>query len=450
LPWLRWPWELLALSEAAEPDSAQPEGVAIQRATTFRETFGFPAHRSLVEQAESDANYSSELYGVPLSAAEIVEMQRRIGVERAAQPAVDFASKRSDWAGWYIDQRDKGIPVFMFASGDGDLVAGIADLMPGTRFRVESADRTWEELLETQRRIDQATDRLVASGIDLTMTGIDVRANRVDVGIDGLTADDKVILTKEFGEGLSFRDEAPAVSDACTGSTGTLNCRPIKGGLRMNNSVGGNGCTSGFNVRRSANGAQLAVLTAGHCIAGHPVNTDWNHNGSRFGESKYHTWGPESPADVGIIGIDPDELPTNANRLWLYSASTCCGYDVTYQTPDVYQTASVQACAYGSYSNNARCGVIGPDVNVRHRSPAWGVINYITGTNEYSIDMILGDSGGPIYQILSGTARAALGTHVHSTDGSSGYGWYSPFGRGKSEYAAQTTDSYVLCVTPSC
>jgi hypothetical protein len=280
---------------AADPDSAEPEATAIEHATTFRETFGFPSDRSFVEQAESDPNYSSELYGVPLSNAEIAEMQRRIGVERAAQPAVDLASKQPHWAGWYIDQRDQGTPVFLFASGGGELGAEIADLMPETRFRVERAERTWEELLETQRQIDQATDRLIASGIDLTMTGIDIRANRVDVGVDGLTADDKAVLTKEFGEGLPFRDEAPAVSDACTGATGTLNCRPIKGGLRMNNSVGGNGCTSGFIVRRSANGAQLAVLTAGHCIAGHPVNTDWNHNGSRFGESKYHTWGRRVP-----------------------------------------------------------------------------------------------------------------------------------------------------------
>lgn len=123
---------------------------------------------------------------------------------------------------------------------------------------------------------------------------------------------------------------------------------------------------------------------------------------------------------------------------------------MTYETPQQYQTVGVQACAYGSHSNDSECGVIGPNINVRHSSPAWGQTIYITGTYEYSIDLIPGDSGGPIYQVLSGSNRAALGTHVHSTAGSSGYGWYTPFDRGQYEYDNQTTDSYYLCTTASC
>lgn len=433
-------------------------GAQLEKARIFRERFGFDSSVSIIQRAAAALGYSDELYGVPLSKNEEAEMQRRIGLERAAQAGVDFGMEQPEWAGWYIDQQDRGAPVFMFTGDSDSKEIQLASLLSAdTRFRVVDAQRTWIELLETQKRIDNARERLAAEGIHVTMTGIAVGTNKVDVGVDGLTEAAVKALSSEFGDGLSFRDEPLAEADACSGASGTTDCRPMKGGLRIY--IGADPtrqCSSGFIVRRSSNGGQLSVLTAGHCIAGpYPVNTPWYHNGSQFGLSKFHTWANNSGADVGIIEIDANstDRPTSANRLWIFNGTTGGQYTVTYQTPDVYQTAGVQACAYGSLSNDSECGTVGPNVNVSHTSPAWGVTNTITGTYEYSINLIPGDSGGPIYQVLSGTARAALGTHVHSTSGGigdPGYGWYSTIARGQLVYDQVTTDSYTLCVTAAC
>lgn len=306
---------------ATSSDEQEPDGLA--HALKFRQTFGFPSSEELVARVAADPSYSSEDYGVPLSGAERAEMLRRIDVERAAQPAVDYALAQPDWTGYRIDQLAGGEPVFFFAGQIDAHFKPIAALMGPTTFRVERVERTLTELLELQKRIDADTEELVGGGIALTMTAINVRANRVTVGVDGLTDEVRDRLVEAYGDALTLRDQAPASADACSGAGGRLDCRPMKGGLRITNSIGGNVCTSGFIVRRANNGGRLSVLTAGHCIAGHAINTAWNHNGSRFGDSKYHTWGPEKGADVGLIEIDNNatDLPTSANKMWLYNST---------------------------------------------------------------------------------------------------------------------------------
>lgn len=211
----------------------------LEQAVKFRATFGFETGESFVERIADDPAYSADPYGVPLSTLEIAEMQRRIGIERAAQPGVDFAMKQPGWAGYYIDQPDQGTPVFLFTGALEDARAGIAAAIPGTPFRVAVAKRSLADLYALQADIDADTESLRAAGVDLSMTGVDITANLVTIGIDGLTDDLAQSLIRDYGEGIQVRDEPVAESDACSGVGGTQDCRPMKGGLWIYNSSGG-------------------------------------------------------------------------------------------------------------------------------------------------------------------------------------------------------------------
>ena len=445
---------------------------ATVEATKFRATFGFPADAQRVALAASSTEYSSEPYGVPLSKAEIGELQRRVEVERAVWDAAAYGATQPDWAGYYIDQHDRGTPVFLVTATGDALPSQLAARTPtGVDVRVRVVEHSMTDLNDLQDQIFADRGRLAAEGIVLTGLGIDVVDNAVEISVERLDESVQMILLDRYGPALTFREEGVAVSDACTSTT---NCRPIKGGLRIHNQtepVGVNDCTSGFIIRRSAGGAwPLALLTAGHCIAGHSVNTPWEHNTSLsnaaayLGDSKWQTWGSKAAStdgqvresDVGVIQIDnrAGNIPTIANQMYVYNGSIHV-FNVVTWIPTVNQTVGSQACSYGSYTNMSHCGVI-LGINERHSSPAWGVLHWIDNTIEYDWNAIPGDSGGPIYQVW-GSDRAALGTHVHSTagGGSTGYGWYTPYAVGQADYINVTTaaghaDSYYLCTDSNC
>lgn len=78
----------------------------------------------------------------------------------------------------------------------------------------------------------------------------------------------------------------------------------------------------------------------------------------------------------------------------------------------------------------------------------------VTKTVEMGYDSQGGDSGGPVfYPGGTGTNKIALGTHVHSTEGSHGavgFSWWSPFDTGRNTFSAMHGYTYTMCITSSC
>jgi V8-like Glu-specific endopeptidase len=467
-------WSIVVILASAAPPAAVPTTVAAsaprraadaspaaltpyeQRALDFRQTFGLDDGSELIIRAETDPNYSAIDYGVPLSTNEQSEMQRRVRLEQGIIPAADFARHQATWAGYYLDQHAAGAPVFLFTGDEPSIVPNLVKLLPpDTDFRVVHVSRTYDELETQKERILASAEEIRARGIKITHVGIDTIGNAVVVSIDGLTDEAQLMIESEFGSGIVFDDRPEAVLDSCPNS----NCRPIKGGIEMDGSSGF-ACTAGFVVRRADHGAPLSILTAGHCIwvngRSASLNKPWTHlNGTthdKFGDSKYHTFYNHSPADVGIIEIDPDEQPSTANVLYIHNSSGGSTYSVIGYVPDFSQTVGSQACAYGMNSNDSACKAI-TNFDTADISEADGTTYTIDHVKEYSWNLIGGDSGGPIYQVYSGTQRVMLGTHVHSDPGGPGpgTGWYSPYNVGEAEYEVRSGgDSYYVCLNPTC
>ncbi len=434
----------LAVDEAAAADRAPDTS----RALGFRKMFGLNADPSTISRAASDPAYSSTNYGVPLSRAEERELQRRARAELDTEPAATFARAQATYGGYYFDQLAQGIPVFLFTDNNKSVASELAKRLPrGSGFKVERVERTYAELLKIKARIDASTEDLIAGGIEINSIGIHISTNTVAVGVNRLTSSASDQLAKRFGDGLEVFEQAPANSDACTS---TNNCRPMKGGLSIISVANGNECTSGFMVRRVQNGGQLAILTAGHCVHNDPINGDWKHNGVAFGDRKVDTWSNHSDGDVALIELKPSEVVPVANQLYVFDGSTGFIKTVTTYISNASQTEGSQVCAYGTNSNDSACVTI-LHVDETHSSKLGSTSLWIDHTNTFGLDMTLGDSGGPIYKVLTDTARGAMGTHVHSTDGAGAFSWYTPFEWGRTAYtAASGGDYYYLCVTASC
>jgi Trypsin len=432
---------------AVDPGGGASRAPAASRALEFRKMFGLNADPAMIARAASDRSYSATNYGVPLSRSEELELQRRARAELDTQAAATYAQAQLTYGGYYIDQVAHGIPVFLFTANDKSISAELAKRLPhGSGFRVQRVERTYADLLAIKERIEASADDLIAAGIEINSIGLHVSTNTVAVGVYRLTSGATSQLIGRFGDGLEVFEQSPANSDSCS----TNNCRPMKGGLSIFSVANGNECTSGFMVRRVQNGGQLAILTAGHCVHNDALNATWKHNGIVFGNRKFDTWTNHSDGDVSLIELKESEVVPVANQLYVFDGSAGFVKTVTTWISNLSQTQGSQVCAYGTNSNNSACVTI-LHVDETHSSKLGNTSIWIDHTNTFGLDMIPGDSGGPIYKVLSDTARGAMGTHVHSTDGVGAFSWYTPFEWGRTAYtAASGGDYYYMCTTASC
>ena len=415
------------------------------RASSFREVFGLPSTVEIVRNAAADPlNYSSDDYGVPLSTPEVDDLLRRAAIQGDMDPWVERAATHADFAGAYIDQRSGGIPVFMFT---GDLASRSKDMSavvpPGTAFRVETANLTYERLTDLRDRIADSWPRLQAEGIKVVLTGILTSQNIVDVGVEGLTPEISQRLSDEFGAAIMVREEKTAQADACVS---IKNCRPMKGGLEVKSAADNGQCTSGFVVKRADNGA-LHLLTAGHCIEAHGgYDVVWRHNNDGFGRARHDTWHVNytRDGDVGLLTILTAETPATKNQIYQSGTTvrSVTGWDSVQYQGD-------QSCRVG-VNSTFTCGVINA-VNVKRASTTFQGTMWVEHTNQVSFDSTSGDSGGPMF-FYSGSTVVAQGTHVHSApDGSpNAYGWFTPIYWGRQAFSSLHNYDYLVCTNSAC
>ena len=427
-------------------------------AIAFRKSLGFASGLDLVRAVAADpVNQPSELGGTPLTKAETAELLRRMEVQWATVPAMQYANAEPDFAGGFIDQIGGGVPVFLFTDRLDTHKDNITRVLETPiEFRVERAERSLGELLAQQAAIDEQRPTLKAEGTRIVETAILVDRNEVLIGIDGLTAGRAAAVTDVFGQGLVFEESNPAHADCVNGG----DCRPIKGGIAVTSSTGWP-CTSGFVVKQSG-GGPLRLLTAGHCldVAG-DEGIDWKHDGIKFGDALKDTWQYPNyvrTADVGLIDIDSGELSQmtrdndmhrGAGEVWPVIGSVNGANQMQGTALYRYGRASGtdSGLINGLYANRESC--VGPPIN--HCMT-------VTKTIRVNFDSIGGDSGGPYWYYVPaypgpGLRVIAMGTHVHSEEDGDPlpwWGWYSPVDVGAAQYLANWDYTYSLCVTAGC
>lgn len=429
----------------------------LANAIGFRASYGLRSDVNYVTRSLDDvAAFPNDSWGAPLTLGEAVEIARRQDILTAKGPAVELAMNRKGYASGYMDHLRGGVLVFEFAGETVELSVLAALLPPGTELEVRKVERSLGQLQATKSVIRDRVEGLLVEGIEVNSIGIDPVRNAVIVGLESPTDAIEARLVAEFGPGLTFRQQSPAVDDACISVS---DCWPPKGGFDITAVQTANRCTSGWIVKRTDQSGTRQILTAGHCIfVGGGNGAAWKHgsSGPGIGDGQSNTWvgSGTHKSDVGLVGIVTTKVPPVRNQfIWGLSGGPLVSAATATRASNL-QWVGDGVCRFGITSYRD-CGQIVMEDVARKSCINLTNCKWIDRTWEVNIDSQGGDSGGPIYFNTGSSPYLVYGTHVHSDDGPydpgpNGRGWYSPFNIGRDEYFGITGVYYNLCLTAAC
>lgn len=267
---------------------------------------------------------------------------------------------------------------------------------PNVTFR--PAKNSLRSLLDVTDRITQDRGNLEAQGIRVLVWGIDDQANRVVIGVNGLTPDSAAQLSNRYGaDRITVREQAVVHTTA----TRFADSAPWNGGDRIDSDPQHNvNCTSGFGAHSSS---AHYMVTAGHCGP-----WKWYNNGQYIGQTSNDT----DPA-YSAYDVDAQVIPTSSsNIIWtgpLFSSVR------TYITGWANASNPEVVCSEGSFAGE-RCGNV--YINNTH-------VTFSDGYTRSNIFIFIapcieGDSGSPVWR-NTGYGPLLAGT-VTGTDGSNCYG----------------------------
>jgi hypothetical protein len=451
-------WLLAAIgtpAAASEASADPPTQADLVQAAAFRTSLALRSDPAYIELSFDDrVAFPDRQWGVPLTSLEAEDVGRRVDAQGAIGKVADWAdSNVPDYAGTWIDHTRHGLAVVLLKGDSADARASIAAQVPaGIEFEITPAERSWTELVSTKAKILGEWDSLIKKGIPLVSTAIDTPTNTVLVGLERRSSEIEGGLLATFGSGLSFREDSPAHADSCPWTQ----CLPAKGGIRMVSQQVGNVCTTGFLAKvTSVSPNYRVVVTAGHCFragGGSGIGDDWRHyqgtTMTKFGDAERETWFDNSGADVGLIKLT--STPPDGNAFVGFEDSN--GFQIRQlisRASNASQVVGDLVCRMGgNLQSGYVCGAI-IHVAVDRESPISGIGSMtILNQNEARFDSLSGDSGGSVY-----SAQTAYGTHTHSTDpGDFDHprSWFTPIGRGESQYLTTRGVTYRLCFNDAC
>ena len=319
-----------------DADFALQVGVAVN----FRSTFGYSTEIDLIKALESDAD-ADRKYSVALTADEVADMDRRMAIQAAMEPLIEYAHLSPDtFGGVHIDQAAGGVYYFSFTSGISAQRTVLDAMAPaGADIRYRTVERTEADLDELVFR----ASRELAFNKSLSIAVLDVATsiarNSVDVFVAPFSDDTAKALQERYGDWIRV---LPGRAPEITACSNRDNCDgpPIMAGVSNDW-----GCTVGFGVHGSSVSTNRRFLTAGHCVyqvvsAYGWGGWTWFHHNTNLGLSTAHSWYDYSTADAGTMG---NVSSTKHSRRVMFNA-----------TPSWYTTSSKQG-ASGDAENDAIC-----------------------------------------------------------------------------------------------
>jgi hypothetical protein len=218
--------------------------------------------------------------------------------------------------------------------------------------------------------------------------------------ISAASADDAAVLQKALG------DRAVVTAGAMGRAGRNDDGEPHFGGSGIQQNAGStstNTCTSGFTVRRNADGGRGA-MTAGHCYG----NGIYAYSGPQY---YGYTWGKFNYPAYDIIGVrSGSETYDNVIHV-----DPCCPnnrYVVGYDVADVGDLA----CLSGMVTK-AVCGVQVTSTNGYFCDQDGCTGGLIEGIKPNTVIVRPGDSGAPIYTRYGANSALAMGMVIASAGG---------------------------------
>jgi hypothetical protein len=209
-----------------------------------------------------------------------------------------------DYYGGLAIGRDGAVEVFT-TSANPTVTDIITEVTVATRgqIAIRATTGVTNSLIGLERLRDQITrDRTIREGgIELTQVGPDVMANKVAIGVNGLTPEIVAVLKSRFGAAkVTVFENAGWRTTSRTSDTS-----PWYGGLWINHSNPSGTptwCTSGYTAVRNFDVLQT---TAGHCGVGSP----WINGSAYIGNTTDVQLTPWGSGDAQLMSAIGGTLP---------------------------------------------------------------------------------------------------------------------------------------------
>jgi streptogrisin C len=378
-----------------------------------RAELGFPADSGYVTSLWQ-AYGAGQLPGASLSegalltAAESEEMAVRDRAQASFADLLPFARGEDpvQFAGGYFDQRAGGIGVVRYTAGADSHLPELAARFgfPG-RLRVASASHSLAELEALAQRLSTDMPRLLAAGLPISTVAADVQNNVVDVSFSRAVPANAAATLAGLYPGATQLMALSAGSPYRLNASTFTDAPPLAGGqyiLNANQSLGFVfECTSNFMGYRwtTVNGFRFAlprVITAGHCG---PNGSAWTQNSYPIGTMEAISTG--GSADAGEI---PDKGATDSSDQFLVVIGSSTFHLIVHQVQGVNTIAAgTSVCHYGTFGGYSCGTVTQTNVTMNYTDENGNVVETVTGQEVDSSLSTNGDSGGPIFQNLSGS-----------------------------------------------
>jgi hypothetical protein len=176
----------------------------LEEARRFRTDFGLRSDDAWIFGVARDPSSDRTTYGVPLTAAEIQELARRIrDVDQIVPLVITYGEAHpEEWGGAYIDQQAGGVLVAQFtARVDLHRLALFAQVSPNAKLEVRQVTWTQAQLEAAKERFQQDEPWFATIPADIRSVGLDIRANRVVAAVSSPNPNAPEIVLAHFGWG---------------------------------------------------------------------------------------------------------------------------------------------------------------------------------------------------------------------------------------------------------
>ncbi len=375
-----------------------------ERSVQFRTEFGLDLSSANFAEASARPNSTAE-YGVPLTQAEVDDLEAR----RLREPLIaDLQTALlgvPNFGGLYIDQTRGGLVQASFVGDLPQAESSVNDLVPdGVTIEFRSVLYTEAQLVDGVGAVTKDTDYQASLGVSVLEVYPDIKTNRTQVGIFPYSARAAASMGERYGDIVSVYAAQPQHPTACTNRA---NCPgpPLQAGIQLYDP----GCTTGFIGRKNST-TDYVLLTAGHCANLVPAGHVYQHpNNVNIGTMGVEVFYSGSNADAGWIQMS-DSL--KSNRVYLSPTSY---FPINGRQTQAQEVIGMTVCASGRITGYA-CGTL---VAKGFSITLSGTLLHNQRAGSYPLQS--GDSGGPIFAfnkafgIQSGINTAGNGIYSHVT-----------------------------------
>lgn len=332
-----------------------------------------------------------------------------------------------------------GVTLYATPSGMGELAAALErELGPpqSSTYELRPVRRSYKQLRTLTQRVSDERESLKSDGIRVVLWGPDPTSNTVKVQIADYTEARAMSIRDRLGEDVTV------VPAKFTETLYTMDNRHYDDAFYFSGDYlwpgrTVNSCTAGFNVW-GPDFSKRAGMTPAHC-GGYTVftNPDFFHSMGTVTDKYYDTSGGwdlelfrcDSCSSTGRVWYDSKAIGRNEGHSHLVGAP-CTWCDKDPRELSVKQRVSIDGANTGQVPNNdilevGTCADLRDEETGRVQETCdLNITNNPDANNKDYEACDVGDSGGPVYQRKSGSAR------VHPAGmlvGGNREGWYCAY-----------------------